>query len=259
MPAKSPRLLSPEQRDQLSRIPADLPERELARYYTFTEADLALIRQRRRPANRLGFALQLAVLRYPGRSLADLPEIPPRVLAYVAEQVGGDAEALAADGTRENTVFEHLAELRRVYSYRMCGWSEFRTLARALFPLALESDLVLPLVETALERLRRERVIAPGITTIERVVWGVRRLADRRVERWLTQPLTEQHRGQLEALLQVDPELHGRTRLSWLREAPELASARGLRKVVERLTFVDRRNRRLDHALPGRGGGAIAR
>jgi TnpA family transposase len=248
MPTKAPRLLSPEQRDQLSRIPTDLPERDLARHYTFTDADLALIGQRRRDANRLGFALQLAVLRYPGRTLADVPEIPPRLLAYVAEQVDVSAEAFAAYGARENTVFEHLAELRRVYGYRMCGWSELRALAGALLPLALESDHPLPLVETALERLRAERIVAPGITTIERVVWSVRRRADQRVERWLTQPLTARHRDRLEALLQVDPELRGRTRLSWLREAPELASARGLRKVVDRLTFL----RNLDLPAPDR-------
>lgn len=238
MATKTPRLLSPEQRDQLSRVPADLPEREFARHYTFTDADLALIGQRRRAANRLGFALQLAVLRYPGRTLADLPEIPSRLLAYVADQVGVPVEAFAAYGARENTVFEHLAELRRVYGYRMCGWSELRTLAGALLPLALESDHPWPLVETALERLRAEHVIAPGITTIERVVWSVRRLADQRVERWLAEPLTTQQLERLAALLQVGPELPGRTRLSWLRDAPEIASARSLRKVLDRLTFL---------------------
>src|SRR5215212_5950126 len=144
MPTKAPRLLSPEQRDQLMRIPTDLPERELARHYTFTAADLALIGQRRRDANRLGFALQLAVLRYPGRTLADLPEIPPRLLAYVADQVDVPAEALVAYGERRSTIFEHLDELRRVYGYRMCGWSELRELAGALLPLALESDHALP-------------------------------------------------------------------------------------------------------------------
>jgi len=235
---KTPRLLSPEQRAQLSHIPPDLPERELARHYTFTEADLTLIGQRRRDANRLGFALQLAVLRYPGRTLADLPEIPPRLLAYVADQVQVPVDAFAAYGTRENTIFEHLDELRRVYGYRMWGWSELRTLAGALLPLALESDHALPLVETALEQLRAERIIAPGITTIERVVWSARRLADQRVEHWLTQPLTAQHLKRLAALLQVDPEIPGRTRLSWLREAPEIASARSLRKVLDRLIFL---------------------
>jgi len=37
------------------------------RHYTFSPEDLALIRQRRRAANRLGFAVQLAYFRYPGR------------------------------------------------------------------------------------------------------------------------------------------------------------------------------------------------
>jgi hypothetical protein len=38
MPTKTPRLFSPEQRDQFSRIATDLPERELARHYTFSGA-----------------------------------------------------------------------------------------------------------------------------------------------------------------------------------------------------------------------------
>jgi hypothetical protein len=39
-------------------------------------------------------------------------------------------------------------------------------------------------------------------------------------------------------LVQVDPELRTRTRLSWLREAPEIPSAKSLRKVLERLAYV---------------------
>ncbi|WP_428997391.1 DUF4158 domain-containing protein, partial [Pseudomonas aeruginosa] len=37
-----------------------------ARHYTFSESDLSIIRQRRGPANRLGFAVQLCYLRFPG-------------------------------------------------------------------------------------------------------------------------------------------------------------------------------------------------
>ena len=54
------------------------------------------------------------------------------------------------------------------------------------------------------------------------------------MEHRLTQPLTAQHLERLAGLLQVDPELPGRTRLSWLRDAPEIASARSLRKVIDR-------------------------
>ena len=49
-------VLSPAQRASLLTIPADFSERELARYYTLTEEDLAIIQRRRRPENKLGFA-----------------------------------------------------------------------------------------------------------------------------------------------------------------------------------------------------------
>ena len=63
----TPTNLTPAQRSALTQIPADLSDREIARYYTFTQKDLDLIKQRRRLHNRLGFGVQLVVLRFPGR------------------------------------------------------------------------------------------------------------------------------------------------------------------------------------------------
>ena len=93
-------------------------------------------------------------------------------------------------GERDNTIFEHLDELRREFGFKNCGWPQLHTLGRGLLPLALESDRSLPLVETAVERLRAQQIIAPGMTTLERLVWSVHRLAQRGVERLLAQPLT---------------------------------------------------------------------
>ncbi len=45
------------------------------------------IRQRRRPENRIGFALQLCALRYPGRALAPGEMIPREVLSFVGAQL----------------------------------------------------------------------------------------------------------------------------------------------------------------------------
>ena len=41
----------------------------LHRYYTLADDDRKHIARRRRPENKLGFALQLCALRYPGRML----------------------------------------------------------------------------------------------------------------------------------------------------------------------------------------------
>ncbi|GAC1394173.1 MAG: hypothetical protein NVS4B11_25900 [Ktedonobacteraceae bacterium] len=64
---KVPTYLNPEQRHALTQIPSDLSERDIARHYTFTEKEWDLI-------NRLGFAVQLALLKFPGRTLMEVKD-----------------------------------------------------------------------------------------------------------------------------------------------------------------------------------------
>jgi Domain of unknown function (DUF4158) len=59
--------LSPSSPRCLFDAPTDV--RAIVRYYTFSIDHVTLIRQRRRNANRLGFAVHLAYLRFPGRVL----------------------------------------------------------------------------------------------------------------------------------------------------------------------------------------------
>ena len=79
--------LNPEQRHALTQIPPDLSDRDIARYYTFTEKERNPINGRRRASNRLGLAVQLALLNFPGRTLMEVKEIPRVVLNAIAEQV----------------------------------------------------------------------------------------------------------------------------------------------------------------------------
>jgi TnpA family transposase len=78
-------ILSPQSRAVLFDPPTDAAA--IVRHYTFSPKDLALIRQRRRVANRLGFAVNLAYLRFPGR-VPGVDEAPPAdMLAFIAAQV----------------------------------------------------------------------------------------------------------------------------------------------------------------------------
>lgn len=202
--SKTPTYLTPEQRQELTQIPADLSDREIARYYTFTQKDLDLINQRRRHHNRLGFAVQLAVLRFPGRPLKDLAGVPSRVLAVIADQVQVPASAFFRYGDRDHTPYEHLDEIRRAYNFRECGWKEYVWLAHELLPLALESEHPLPLIEHMLELLRKEGILPPGFPHLERLTWIVLKAAERCLYRLLTSNLTLEHRTKLDGLLQWD-------------------------------------------------------
>jgi TnpA family transposase len=78
---------------------------ELIRLYTFNDAELAIIRQRRGPANRLGFALKLCYLRFPGVVLGvDESPFPP-LLRMVATQLKVPVESWAEYGLRAVTYF----------------------------------------------------------------------------------------------------------------------------------------------------------
>jgi hypothetical protein len=235
---KIPTYLNPEQRHALTQIPTDLSDRDIARYYTFTEKERELINRRRRASNRLGFAVQLALLKFPGRTLMEVKEVPRAVLTAIAEQVDVPASAFTSYGERENTLYEHLDELRRECGFRACGWKEYLLVARSLLPDAMESDRPLPLIETALERLRTEGVLAPNIIYVERLVWVVLKIAERKLLRTLTGALTLEQRTRLDGLLHADTSIRGATRLSWLRQPPGVASPKSIKRLVERLVFL---------------------
>ncbi|EGL8439883.1 DUF4158 domain-containing protein [Salmonella enterica] len=91
-------ILSATERDTLLALPES--QDDLIRYYTFNDSDLSLIRQRRGDANRLGFAVQLCLLRYPGYALGTDSELPEPVILWVAKQVQAEPASWAGSSAR---------------------------------------------------------------------------------------------------------------------------------------------------------------
>lgn len=91
MPRRS--ILTDRQRSALFDLPTD--EAALLQHYTFADDDIEHIRARRKPENRLGFALQLCAFRYPGRLLIPGETIPLEVSRFIAAQLGMNADDLA--------------------------------------------------------------------------------------------------------------------------------------------------------------------
>ena len=159
---------SARQRAALFDLPTD--EAALLRHYTLSGDDIEQIRLRRGAHNRLGFALQLCAFRYPGRILAAGEAIPLNVLRFIAAQLGMQAEDLDGYAVREETRWEHLAELRRIYGYRMFSGRSARDLKVWLEDEAeaarSNEGLALRFVE---ECRRRRQVILPGPLVLERL------------------------------------------------------------------------------------------
>ena len=77
-------VLSAAQRASFERLPTQ-PD-ELVKYYTLNQEDIRFIRKRRRAMNRLGFAIQLCLVGYPGRVLRSSEQLPPSFIAFIADQ-----------------------------------------------------------------------------------------------------------------------------------------------------------------------------
>lgn len=231
-------LLSPAQRVQFTEIPPDMSERDMARYYTLTEDDLKVINRHRGAHNRLGFAVQLCYCRFPGRTLNPGEEVPGRVLDYVAAQLKVSPDVMqeyARD--RDPTRREHQLELQKAIGFRPFTAREYRDLSTWLLPMAMGTDKATALVAALVGELRARKILMPGITTLERLGWEVRRRAQRSVFRKLIDGLTPTQLKQLDGLLTL-PRDSRMSHLVWLRQPPGQATTSNFLKIVERLEFI---------------------
>lgn len=152
--------LTDRQREALLHLPVD--QGELLRHYTLSDEDLGHIRQRRRAHNRFGFALQLCVLRYPGRVLAPGELIPAQVSDFIAAQLGLTSDDLLLYAAREETRHEHLADLRRIYGYRSFSGRGARDLREWIAREAEAATSNEDLARRFVAECRRTRTILPG-------------------------------------------------------------------------------------------------
>lgn len=208
-------------------------------YYTLSKKDLAVINKRRREENRLGFAVQLAVLRYPGWPYTHIKSIPESVINYIAKQVGAKPSSLSLYPQRENTLWDHLKEIRSEYNFLTFTLKEYRMLFKHLHQLALENGDAIHLLHECIDFSRKNQVILPAITTLERMVWEARSMAEKKIYNSVSQSLTNEQKEKLEEII-ITPQLSdsNKTILGWLKEPPGHPSPETFLKVIERLEYI---------------------
>jgi TnpA family transposase len=128
MPAHIRReLLTAAQRAELLALPTD--RLEIRERYLLTPTDFDLINRHRTEANRLGFAIQLCLLRYPGRSWLPTEQLPSEMLRFIARQIGPEPTALADYAQRDETRREHQQELLTAFGWKTIDRLTYRVLS----------------------------------------------------------------------------------------------------------------------------------
>lgn len=234
------RFLSDAQRVRYGCYDGPPSREQLARYFYLDAADREFIGRLRGDHNRLGFALQLGTARFLGvlpNSFIDIPDavtgsiaaqldlaVPPSLVAY---EVGSPRK-------------RHAAMIRETYGFRELADdanARFR-LIRWLYTLCWSGDdRPSLLIDRATAWMLANKILLPGISTLERLVARIRDRAHRRLWRGLSEALSDTQREQIVALLDGD---RGRSfhKLDALRAAPTKRAMMELMRHFERLDAI---------------------
>jgi TnpA family transposase len=229
--------LTDTERERLRRFPSEVTPQDLGAYFTLSDRDRAQVQRQRGGPNRLGFALQLCTLRYLGFVPDPLRSAPPSVIAHLARQLGTDPESLAAYGDRPHTRTDHFQEVLAYLSFHKARAAELRDLRAWLVARALEHDRPALLLQLACEKLRTDKVVRPGPTSLERLVVAAQQEARRETFRLVEPLLTGPGKARLDGLLVPDPAREGTT-LAWLRRAATSNSPKAILGCIEKIDFL---------------------
>lgn len=193
---------------------------------------------KRRPATRLGWAVQWGTVRMLGTFLTEDPTaVPVPVVEFVAEQLGVDPGCFTEYGSGPQTVYEHAWEIRDGLGYRdfsaaegdLRGFLAARVWASLEGPRSLFDRAVVWMVEG--------RVLLPSLTTLMRLVAAVRSAENARLYGVLHEAAPAPLRAGMVALLGV-PEGRRVSELERLRVAPVRVSGRAMVEALDRVAEV---------------------
>ena len=213
----------------------------MARCYSFEPGDLALIERRREDRNRLGFAVQLALMRKPGLTLGQILAQPGIDLTpfvdFIAEQLKLPASEFDGYAAREQTMTDHAGDVAKALGLRSATRADFLLMIDAAAMAAWATDQGEVIAMAVVGALRGAAILLPSPSTIERAGIAGRARARKRSYEALLAGLDPRQIAQLDGLVAIDPAMES-TRLAGLRSIPTAPKPDNMRAILAKLAVV---------------------
>ena len=227
-------ILTAQERQSLVALPDN--QTDFIRHYSLSETDLSLIKQKRDDTNRLGFAIQLCYMRYPGIILG-VKEIPdPYLLKFIAKQLKVSPQSWEDYGFREKTRREHLLELQQLFGYQTFARNNYAGYVEYISQLAVETDRGIVLAQQLISHLRNTHILLPTPLVIEKICAEAITRANKIIYERLTADLTQTHLAKLDELLCLKDGTK-LTHLAWLSQSPLKPNSRHMNAHIDRLQY----------------------
>ena len=191
------------------RLPPQLDDISLRKYFTLSDADIALVEECRGPINKLGFAVQLCTLRWQGCFLTNTEQVPVSVITHLGQQLFILPIDIAAYPQDEKTRWHHLDHLRKHLGFEKCQESQRQRLESFLREEAARSPRTTTLTKSACRWLFDQRIVRPGMTVIDRLVGTAKDSMLQGIYEILTQGLTPDQKQRIDDLLKVEAREEG--------------------------------------------------
>ena len=232
-------LLTLSSRQELFGIPDD--QVHLLRYYVLSREDIDLIRTRRRDQNRLGLAVHISLLRYPGQGWLEGMELPESFVAWLTEQLALPDTQLAEYADRRQIRSEHHLLAMRHLDLLPFEATHFESTTNLAARAAFATDHGADIMTMMIAGLREQRLVLPSMDTLERVALKGRAQARRQAAAAIFEGISSDTRDALHGLLVNDPSL-GQSRLTWLRGYPHSTSPASMHALLTRIRFLRKIN-----------------
>ena len=228
-------LLTDEERRALLGIPLDADS--MVRCFTLSRADQELVAARRRDSNRIGFAVQLALLRHPGLALAHLEQPPEPLVQWLAQQLEIPAAPYARYARRPQTMTDHARLLATMLGLRPSVNTDLPMMIEAAAQVAWSTERGQPIAAAVVAALRTAGIILPPSGVIERAAIAGRARARRRATDALLAGVSDEQLAKLDGLLAFDPSM-SMTPFAWFKAMPVAPRADHIRELLGRLRRV---------------------
>lgn len=241
-------ILTKQERLELIEISENISKAEIIANYTLNDFDLKLVNECRLDYNKIGFALQLGILRHKGYSVQSNINIPKEILSFVAKQLNIKSKEYKNYFSAEKTSRIHLNKIKQNYNY-----NDFDIEKEPMYILEIKKKIddgesSFSLVCKFIEILKLEKTILPGITTLEKIVHRAIIENEKEIYNKVNMFLTDEQKQQLNEFLEYNSKKRMPI-LSWLRIYNGKSSPDEFLETIDKIETIKQLNLNLDLTL----------
>lgn len=231
-------LFSQQERSILEELSEDTTTEEIIKYYKFNDEDLEIINKHRGLHNRIGFAVQLGVIRHKGWSLSGYSKIPDKIIDFVGKQLEIESKEYSKYSGKNSTAFLHFKEIRDLYNFTYWEDTILPELVNIMNKYIYKSDDPFYLISILITECKNKKILLPGISVLEDFIANIIFKSEERTIQEINSHINDKQRKKLDELLE-SKEQDKPSLLTWIRNTSGKSTPDELIEIVKRIEEIE--------------------